>query len=164
MRTISCLAAILACLALFIAPAAAMTSESLDITITNDGNADIHFTYRLKWIEYISVYLRLVDPAQELKKALESNFHKPVTVTGVDSGSVHLSVDSFASVTERDGKTTVRTPGLSFAEGERILRTYWFAPLISADLSPSVTTIRFPDGSVATFIDALEIPPQVRSW
>ncbi|HOT03361.1 MAG TPA: hypothetical protein PK069_04205 [Methanolinea sp.] len=164
MRTISCLVAILACMTLFSAPVAAMTSESLDITITHDGNADIHFTYRLNWIEYISVYLRMVDPAQELKKALESNFHKPVTVIGVNSGSVHLSVDSFASVTERDGKTTVRTPGLSFAEGERILRTYWFAPLISVDLSPSVTTIRFPDGSVATFIDALEIPPQVRSW
>ena len=164
MKTIPCLVAILACLALFIAPAAAMTSESLDITISQDGSADIQFTYRLNWIEYISVYLRMVDPAQELKKALESNFRKPVTVTGIDSGSVHLSVDSFASVTEKDGKTTVRTPGLSFTEGERILRNYWFAPLVSVDLSPAVTTIRFPDGSVATFSDALEIHPQVRSW
>ncbi len=106
----------------------------------------------------------MVDPAQELKKVLESNFHKPVQVIGVDSGSVHLSVDSFASVTSKDGKTTVRTPALSFADGERILKTYWFAPLISVDLSPAVTTLRFPDGSKATFTDALEIPSQVHSW
>jgi len=91
MKTIPCLVAILACLALFIAPAAAMTSESLDITISQDGSADIQFTYRLNWIEYISVYLRLVDPAQELKKALESNFRKPVTVTGIARGSVQHS-------------------------------------------------------------------------
>ena len=164
MKTISCLVAVLACLAVFTLPAAAMTSETLDISIGEDGNADIRFTYSLNWIEYISVYLRMVDPAQELKKALESNFHKPVQVIGVDSGSVDLSVDSFASVTSKDGKTTVRTPSLSFADGERILKTYWFAPLISVDLSPAVTTLRFPDGSKATFTDALEIPSQVHSW
>jgi hypothetical protein len=141
-----------------------MTSDTLDINIGQDGRADIQFTYSLNWLEYISVYLRMVEPAQELKKALESNFHKPVRVIAVDSGRVHLSVDSFASVTVNDGKTTVRTPGLSFAEGERILRNYWFAPFIKIDLSPAVTTLRFPDGSVATFTDALEIPPQVRSW
>lgn len=164
MNKIHCLIATLVCLVLVAVPATAMTSDTLDISIANDGRADIQFTYSLNWLEYISVYLRMVDPAQELKKALESNFQKPVQVISVDSGSVRLSVDSFATVTEKDGKITVRTPALSFTEGEHILKNYWFAPLVSIDLSPSVTTMRFPDGSVATFADVLEIPPQVRSW
>jgi len=164
MKKIPCLVAILVCLALVALPATAMTSDALDINIGQDGRADIQFKYSLNWLEYISVYLHVVDPGQEVKKALESNFHKPVEVIAVDSGSVRLSVDSFASVKEKDGITTVRTPGLTFAEGERILKNYWFAPLVSIDLSPAITTMRFPDGSVATFTDALEIPPQVRSW
>lgn len=164
MKHIPFVMAFIFCLVLVAGQASAMTSDTLDITIGNDGRADIVFTYRLNWIEYISVYLRLVDPARELGRALESNFHKPVRVVGVDSGNVHLVVDSFAQVSERDGMTTIRTPALSFVEGERILRGYWFAPLVSVDLSPALTSIRFPDGSVATFHDALEIPSQVRTW
>lgn len=164
MKIISCLIATMLCLTIVALPSCAMTSESLDITISQNGQADIQFRYGLDWYEYIAVYLRMVDPSRELKKALESNFHKPVEVISVDSHNVRLSVDSFASMNEKDGITTVRTPGLSFAEGERILKTYWFAPLVTIDLSPAVTTIRFPDGSVETFKDALEIPPLVKSW
>ncbi|MCQ8893784.1 MAG: hypothetical protein NQU46_04040 [Methanolinea sp.] len=151
-------------LVLAAAPAMAMTSDTLDITVSPDGRADIEFTYHLNWIEYISVYLRLVDPAAELKKALESNFGKPVQVVSVDSNRVRFSVDTFATVGTKEGKKTIRTPGLSFAEGEKILKSYWFAPFVTADLSPSVTRIRFPDGTTREFYDALEIPPQVISW
>ncbi|HQE85978.1 MAG TPA: hypothetical protein PLX27_05920 [Methanolinea sp.] len=156
--------AIVILLVLVAIPANAMTSESLDISIRQDGKADIRFAYHLDWLEYIAVYLRLVDPAAELKKALESNFGKPVTVISVNSNSVHLSVDSFAQVSSSNGTMTARTPGLSFAAGEKILKSYWFAPLVTADLSPSVTTIRFPDGYVETFPDRIEIPPLVHTW
>lgn len=164
MKTIPYIIAAMVCLAMMALPSAAMNSESLDISISQNGQAEIQFKYGLDWYEYIAVYLRMVDPALELKKALESNFHKPVEVISVNNHNVRLSVDSFASVTEKDGITTFRTPGLSFAEGERILKTYWFAPLVNIDLSPAITTIRFPDGSVETFADALEIPPLVKSW
>ncbi len=164
MRTIAWVGGMFLLLLLVAAPAAAMTSDTLDIVIREDGRADIRFTYHLDWFEYFAVYLRLVDPATELKKALESEFKKPVTVISVGSTSVDLSVGSFASVSSSAGKTTARTPGLSFAEGERILKSYWFAPLIRIDLSPSVTTVRFPDGHVETFSDRIEIPPLVHSW
>ncbi|MDH7510338.1 MAG: hypothetical protein QHH04_04775 [Methanolinea sp.] len=156
--------AIVILLVLVATPATAMTSDSLDISIQQDGRADIHFAYHLDWLEYIAVYLRLVDPAAELKKALESNFGKPVTVLSVNSNSVHLTVDSFARVSSSNGNITARTPGLSFAEGEKILKSYWFAPLVRVDLSPSVTTIRFPDGYVETFSDRIGIPPLVHTW
>ena len=164
MKNARCLVAVLALMALVTMPAAAMTSDTLDISIRQDGRADIQFRYSLDWIEYIAVYLRMVDPAQELRKALESNFHKPVEVISVDSGTVILSVDSFANLTERGGVTTARVPGLDFTEGERILKNYWFAPLVRVDLSPAVTRFHFPDGSETTFADAAAIPPQVRSW
>ncbi|MDI9633963.1 MAG: hypothetical protein QFX32_07930 [Methanolinea sp.] len=145
-------------------PAGAMTSERLDISIGQDGNADIQFTYSLDWLEYIAVYLRLVDPAAELQKALESNFKKPVEVKSVTGESVSLSVRSFARVESRNGTFTARTPGLSFSEGEKILKSYWFAPLVKADLSPAETTIRFPDGHTETFTEQVAIPPLVHSW
>jgi hypothetical protein len=50
------------------------------------------------------------------------------------------------------------TPQISFARAQEILQRYWFAPLISADFAPRVTTITFPDGYQATFNDVLSIP------
>jgi hypothetical protein len=164
MHTYAWFGVIMVLLVLVATPASAMTSDTLDISIQHDGKADIRFTYHLDWLEYIAVYLRVVDPATELKNALESNFGKPVEVISVESNSVHLSVDSFARISSSNGNTTARTPGISFAAGEKILKSYWFAPLVSADLSPAVTIIRFPDGHVEKFYDQLEIPPLVHTW
>jgi len=117
MHTYAWFGVIMVLLVLVATPAVAMTSDTLDISIQHDGEADIRFTYHLDWLEYIAVYLRVVDPATELKNALESNFGKPVEVISVESNSVHLSVDSFARISSSNGNTTARTPGISFCGG-----------------------------------------------
>jgi hypothetical protein len=35
---------------------------------------------------------------------------------------------------------------------------YWFAPLVSPDFSPGVTTVIFPDGHKAVYYEALTLP------
>ncbi len=141
-------------------PAGAMTADTLIIRLADDGRADITFTYSLSWYEHFAVYLRMVNPAKELKSALERNFRKPVDVTSIDSGRVDLSIEEFATIKTLQGQRVLYTPEISFLEAKKILENYWFAPLVSADFSPSVTTLRFPDGQAATFHDALIIPPQ----
>lgn len=141
-------------------PAGAMTADTLTVRLAEDGRAEITFTYRLSWYEHFAVYLRMVNPADELKSALERNFQKPVNVTSIDSGRVDLSIEQFAAVRTLQGQSVLYTPEISFMEAEKILKNYWFAPLVSADFSPSLTTLRFPDGQTLTFDDALVIPPQ----
>ena len=62
-----------------------------------------------------------------------------------------------------DGTTTYRTPGLSFAAAEKVLKRSWFAPLINPDLSPAVTQVTFPDGYVVQFDNQISIPSVTHS-
>ncbi|HUU74800.1 MAG TPA: hypothetical protein VMW63_01790 [Methanoregulaceae archaeon] len=140
-------------------PSQAMTAEYLEIRVDDEGEAQITFDYSLSLFENIAVFLRIADPAKELKSALESNSGKSVRVISISNGRVVMAVDDFAHVRHTGGRTIIRTPGMSFKEAEQILKGYWFAPLISIDFSPSVTRIVFPDGYTQVYYDQIEIAP-----
>ena len=78
-------------------------------------------------------------------------------MTQVESGDsdVSLYIERFATIKN----STYTTPKLDFTRAEEILKNY---PIISSiltiDLSPTVTTLTFPDGNVHTFSDKLVIP------
>jgi hypothetical protein len=139
-------------------PAQAFEAKNLDITVQQNADAVITFDYELSWVENIAVFMHITDPGAELQKALESNYKKPVTVTVADGGRSQFMVEGFASVHERNGTVLMRTPALSFVEAEKVLNQYWFAPFITPDFSPEVTTVRFPDGYVADFSNQISIP------
>jgi hypothetical protein len=69
-----------------------------------------------------------------------------------------LNVEGFASLQESDTGTTYTTPALSFAAARSFLQQQWFSGLVSADFSPAVTTIRFPDGYTRQFSNQEYIP------
>ncbi|MDE4909024.1 hypothetical protein L0665_10430 [Methanogenium marinum] len=139
-------------------PASAFTAESLSVDVLENGDATVAFSYHLGWLEKMGVFLNIADPAKELKNALESNFGKEVTVQEVTSNSASFLVADYAHMDSGENGVTYTTPMLSFANAEKILSGYWFAPLLSVDLSPAVTTITFPDGYVENFNDNIEIP------
>jgi hypothetical protein len=144
-------------------PVQAFTAKTLDVAVQGSGDAIITFDYELSWFENIAVFMHIADPAIELKKALESNFNTPVDVIRADGGESQFTVHSFATVKEQDGTTTMKTPGLSFVEAQKILDQYWFAPLVSPDFSPEVTRVRFPDGYIEIFDNQISIPPLTHS-
>lgn len=143
---------------LLICPVQAFTAKTLDIQMTDSGDATITFVYELAWVENAAVFTRIADPGNELKKALESNFHKPVQVIASDSGRSQFYVKGFAARQVKNTTTTMKTPALSFREAEAVLQQYWFAPLISPDFSPAVTRVVFPDQYTETFYDRDQIP------
>jgi len=142
-------------------PVQAFTAKNLDITVQENGDSVINFDYDLTWYENIVVLARIADPGAELKKALISQFNKPVEITGMSGNHLQLSVKEFASRQDKNGIVTIVTPGLSFKEAQKVLDQYWFAKFISPDFSPAVTRIHFPDGAVEEF-DNLDTIPQVR--
>jgi len=145
-------------LSLVVLPAQAFTAKDLTITLARDGSADVVFTYDLSAPEYFAVFLNIADPAKELKNGLEESLQTPVTVVHTDSGSMEVTIHSFAQVTGSGNAVTETTPSLSFAKAQDAINKYWFAPLISPDLSPAVTRVIFPDGYSATFSNEISIP------
>jgi hypothetical protein len=145
-------------LACAVMPASAFTMKSLSITVAGNGDAQVDINYDLSFIEQSAVFFRIADPATELQSAFNSASSHPVTVTQVTSSSAQILIPSFASVTTTGGVSTLTTPSLSFERAQKILSSYWFAPLISPDLTPAATTITFPDGYAATFDNQITIP------
>ena len=153
---------ILMCLAVCafaVMPAQAFVAKSLTITLAPDGDAQIDMHYELSFLEQSAVFLRIADPAAELKKAFDSHSDQPVTVTKATSSAATVIVPSFATVHPGKGKYTIVTPIVSFARAQEVMSNYWFASLINPDFSPAVSTVIFPDGYRATFNDVISLPP-----
>ena len=144
---------------LAVMPAQAFVAKSLTITLEEDGDAQIDMQYELTFVELTAVFLRVADPAEELKSAFESHSDKPVTVTKATSSSATVIVPAFATIHEGNGKHTIVTPAISFENAQAVMNNYWFAPIVSPDFSPQITTVIFPDGFQATFDNVLSLPP-----
>jgi hypothetical protein len=145
-------------LALTVMPAQAFTAKTLTVTLAPNGDAQINMQYDLSFLEQSAVFFRVADPAAELKKAFDTNSNRQVTVNSVTSSSADIAVPSYATVSQSGGATTMTSPAISFSRAQEVLKSYWFAPLVSANFAPQVTTVVFPDGYKATFNNALSIP------
>jgi hypothetical protein len=145
-------------LAAAILPVQAFTAKSLTITLAPDGDAELNMNYDLSFVEQSAVFFKIADPAEELKNAFDTHSSEPVTVTSATSSSAVVLIPSFADVSRAGTKTTMVTPSLSFERAQQVLEGYWFAPLVSPDFSPGITTVIFPDGHRATYYEALTVP------
>jgi hypothetical protein len=141
-----------------VVPASAFTAHTLTIQENQNGDAQMDFTYELNWLEQVAVFTKIADPGTELKSALEHNFPVSVDIISVDNHEASFIVHPFATVTSLPEGTRYVTPKLSFANAQRALNKYWFAPLISLDLSPDVTRVIFPDGYAEEFYNQIDIP------
>jgi hypothetical protein len=139
-------------------PVQAFTAKNLDITIQDNTDAIITFDYDLSWYENIAVFSRIADPANELAKALTSQFGKKVEVTYVSGNHAQFLVEKFAVLKKNDGVVSLNTPALSFKNAEKVLNNYWFARFISPDFSPEITRVSFPDGYREEFSNQDQIP------
>ncbi len=145
--------------ALSVMPAQAFTAKSLTITLAPNGDAELNIQYELSFFEQSAVFFQIADPAQELKKAFDTNTQEPVTVLETTSSSAIILVPGFATVRDEGVATTMITPQVSFEKAQQVMNGYWFAPLVSPDFSPDVTLVRFPDGYRVVYADALTLPP-----
>ena len=145
-------------IALSVMPVQAFTAKSLTITLAPDGDAEMNMQYELSFFEKGAVFFQIADPAQELKKAFDTNSPEPVTVLEATSSSAIILVPGFTTVSNEGETSTMITPSVSFQKAQQVMNRYWFAPLISPDFSPAVTLVRFPDGHRVVFYDALTLP------
>jgi len=140
-------------------PASAFTMKSLTMTLAENGDAQVEMTYDLSLLEQTAVFFRIADPAAQLKSAFDAGGFQQVTVQDASSSSAHMTIPFLATVSQTGGKNpSLTTPSLSFEHAQAVLNSYWFAPLVSPDFSPGVTTIAFPDGYKAIYYDQITLP------
>ena len=164
MRYLTVLLVICMLASVVVLPAGAFRADRLEITLLDNGSADIDFKYSLSWIEYAAIFLQIVDPAAELQSVLSHEFKSEVSVRSTSSSSTQLTVEKFVQFKEHEGTIMMTTPGISFARSKQIMARYWFAPLVNPDFSPSLIEMRFPDGYSQTWNDMNAIPSVTHEW
>ncbi|MBN1433061.1 MAG: hypothetical protein JW931_09860 [Methanomicrobiaceae archaeon] len=149
--------------AFLVSGASAITIESLDMQISENGDGSVTFVYSLSTLERFAVFMKITDPSAELKKVIDERTDREVEVQEVSAGRSSFFIPEFISPEIGPAGVTYSTPAIDFSKAEEILREYWFASLITIDLSPGTTTITFPDGYSEIYSDSIQIPSVTRT-
>ena len=151
-------AAMILIAALLMQGASAITIESFDMSISENGDTKLVFDYSLSAMEKFAVFMKIADPAEELQKAIDERTDQEVEVLDATSSSSSFLAPGFITPVSSSEGMTYTTPSFDFSKAEEVLKGYWFAPLITIDLSPGTTTITFPDGYSESFTNEIQIP------
>lgn len=144
--------------AFLVSGASAITIDTFNMQISENGDTKMIFEYSLSTLEKIAVFMKIADPSAEIRKKIDESTDREVEVLEVTSGKSSFFIPGFISPESGTGGTTYTTPEIDFSKAEEILAGYWFAPMITIDLSPETTKITFPDGYSELFTNSIRIP------
>ena len=150
---------LIAAFASMIPSVSAVTIDSFEMQISDNGDTDVTFRYSLSPLEYIAIFMNIADPSEELRKVIDERTDREVGITDVSSGHSSFYIPEFIPPKSGAEGSTYVTPAIDFSKAEEVLNSYWFAPLITVDLSPENSKITFPDGFSEVFYNQLLIPP-----
>jgi hypothetical protein len=151
------IAAVLAA-ALAAAPAGAFEAKTLEVTIDQNGSAQVLMSYDLNWVERICVFAAIAAPGRALENALGILAGRKVRVSEAGPEGAAFVVPKFATVTHGKDGALYATPAVDFTSFGRALDRYWFAPLVTPDFSPDSITLTFPDGYEERFDGSTGLP------
>ncbi len=132
-------------------PVAAITVKHLDVTVAENGDAEITADYGMNWMEQAVVY-----PAGVSILAVKTPSN--VVVHSVSPDRASLAVHKLVAVQRATGSTTYKTPAFSANDAQRMLNQFWFANLVTLDFAPGTLTIRYPDGATTEYSDLSSVP------
>jgi hypothetical protein len=145
-----------ALLALFLAaPALGFTAHSLDITVNESGDAIAVFRFSLEGFIENAIPQSVLE--QELLKGLGTSSEPPELIA-MDRSSATIRMKQFAALADVPAGTEYRTVTMDFKKAEIALQQSAISSVVSADFSPDLITVTFPDRFSRQFNDAHILP------
>jgi hypothetical protein len=128
---------------LLVAPVQAFTADSLSITVAKNGDATAAFTYTLDGVIENAIPESILQ--EQMVKGLATSSDPP-EVLSFSKSEADLYLKNFALVTDVPTGTEYQTASMDFKKAQIALQNSAVSTVISADFSPKVTTVTFPDG------------------
>lgn len=147
-----CSLVLASCIFFFVNPAQAFTADSLDITISQNGDAIATFRFTLEGILENSIPQSTLET--ELMKGLTTSTEPP-ELRSMDRSSAVLFLRQFADTSDVPTGTEYRTASMDFTKAEAALKSSALSSVISADFSPATVTLTFPDSYQRQFTDVM---------
>ncbi len=146
----------IAVLVLFITgPAAAFTASSLDITVDETGDAIAVFRFTLEGFIENAIPQSMLE--EELLKGLGTSSDPPELIV-MDRSSATIRLKKFAAVGDVPTGTEYRTVTMDFKKAQIALQQSAVSTVVTADFSPGVMTVTFPDTYSRQFTGADVLP------
>lgn len=139
-------------LAIVVFPAQAFRVDHLDYSISANGDAVVSADYELTFIEKIALMVPTIK--DEVSKAIKTEYGEKSEIIMMNETRAQFTIPGFAD----KYPTYIQTPSLNFSRIQARVDAYWFIKALNIDYSPTVTTIRFFDGTVHTYNDVMFIP------
>ena len=144
------------CLTLFlIPPVPAFTADSLNITVGTNGDAIANFHFTLQGLIENAIPLSVLQ--DQMTKGLATSSEPPQVLTFSKSGAT-LLLKGFAVTTTVPAGTEYQTSSMDFTKAQVALQNSAAGSVITADFSPGITTVTFPDGYSRQFIAQSTLP------
>ncbi len=150
-----CFLAITGIALMVISPVHAFTANSLDITISKDGDATASFRFTLEGILENAIPQSMLE--EELKKGLTTSSDPPVLLS-MDKSGATLLLKKFADTADVPQGTEYRTASMNFQKAEIALKNSAISNVVSADFTPDRITLTFPDAYTKTFANTAVLP------
>lgn len=144
------------CIALLaVAPAEAFTADSLNITVSTNGDAIADFQYTLNGVIENAIPLSVLQ--DQLVQGLATS-SEPPQVLSFSKSEATLLLKSFAVTNAVPTGTEYQTAPMNFSNAQAALQISAVSSVISADFSPKITTVTFPDGYSRQFLASSVLP------
>ncbi len=147
--------AISALLVFITGPAAAFTANSLDITVDENGDAVATFRFTLEGFIENAIPQSMLE--EELLKGLGTSSEPPELIS-MDRSSAMIRLKKFAAVGDVPTGTEYRTVTMDFKKAQIALQQSAVSTVVTADFSPDVMTVTFPDAFNRQFTGADVLP------
>jgi phage tail protein X len=147
---------LLACCSLFtVIPAHAFTANSLDITVSENGDAIATFRFTLEGFIENAIPQSMLE--EELTKGLTTSTDPPV-LQSMDRSSAVLLMKKFADTSDVPTGKEYRTATMDFKKAEIALQNSGLGNAVTADFSPATVSLTFPDAYKRQFSNVDVLP------
>jgi hypothetical protein len=140
---------------LLITPVQAFTADSLNITVGANGDAIADFHYTLQGMIENAIPLSVLQ--DQLTKGLATGSESPQVLTFSKSEAT-LLLKGFAVTNPVPTGTEYQTAPMDFTKAQAALKNSAAGSVITADFSPGITTVSFPDGYSRQFTAQSSLP------
>ncbi|MFA5332706.1 MAG: PEGA domain-containing protein [Methanoregula sp.] len=145
---------------LLVAPACAFTADSLNITISENGDATAVFKFTLEGI--IENAIPLSSLQNELVKGLDTSSDPPQVISFTNSDAT-LFLKNFAVTNDVAYGSEYQTTPMDFKKAQFAFEGSAVSHVITADFSPKTITITFPDGFSQTLTQSSILPTMIHT-
>jgi len=140
---------------LFIAPVHAFTADSLSIKIDENGNAIATFQFTLNGVIENAIPESVLE--DQLVKGLSTSSNPPQIIS-FDKSQATLSMHGFAVTNTLPNGTEYTTTPMDFKNAQIAFQNSAVSTVITADFTPQIMTVTFPDGYSRQFTSTSSLP------